>query len=263
MPMYFEEMPVRCGETSATVSATRGGMVTGLKVRGRDLLYFDRATFEDPEKSVRGGIPILFPFAGRLDGDKFLPAGTTIKQHGFGRNKPWKILSRGEEHVALGLEPDDWTMGLYPYLFSARQTVQAVPHGIRIDLLIRNRGDKPMPVSPGWHPYFRCPSAYKPKITGDLPKLDPARLTPAAEFDFGLPVPSYAYANFRIPQTGHLQINMAPELKHLQFWSQPGKDFVCIEPFVGPNNTVNTDRRIDIPPGGDRTLWLRIELLPD
>jgi galactose mutarotase-like enzyme len=50
-------------------------------------------------------------------------------------------------------------------------------------------------------------------------------------------------------------------MRHLQFWSQPGKDFVCLEPFWGPNGTVNTERRLDLAPGAVRDLWMRIELL--
>jgi galactose mutarotase-like enzyme len=49
-------------------------------------------------------------------------------------------------------------------------------------------------------------------------------------------------------------------MRHLQFWSQPGKDFICIEPFTGPNNTINTDQRIDIAPGRAHTFWMKIEV---
>ena len=49
-------------------------------------------------------------------------------------------------------------------------------------------------------------------------------------------------------------------MRHLQLWSQPGRDFICLEPFYGPNNTVNTDRRHDVPPGQARDFWMRIEI---
>ena len=50
-------------------------------------------------------------------------------------------------------------------------------------------------------------------------------------------------------------------MRHMQFWSQPGKDFICLEPFYGPSNTINTDRRLDVPEGGVAELWMRIELV--
>ena len=56
------------------------------------------------------------------------------------------------------------------------------------------------------------------------------------------------------------RLTFSPALRHLQFWSQPGKDFVCLEPFRGPNDTVNTERRLEVAPGQACDLWLRIEL---
>ena len=85
---------------TAQIVPARGGIVTALAVGGRDLLFLDRATLEDPAKNVRGGIPILFPFAGKLEDERFLPAGTRMKQHGFGRNKPWAVRAQSAEPCA-------------------------------------------------------------------------------------------------------------------------------------------------------------------
>jgi galactose mutarotase-like enzyme len=78
------------GETLVELVPARGALVTRLAVAGVELLYLDRATLADPSKNVRGGIPILFPFAGRLEGDRFTavrPGGAPKikKQHGFCR----------------------------------------------------------------------------------------------------------------------------------------------------------------------------------
>ena len=39
----------------------RGGLVTEWLCNGREVLYFDQERFADPAKSIRGGIPVLFP----------------------------------------------------------------------------------------------------------------------------------------------------------------------------------------------------------
>jgi galactose mutarotase-like enzyme len=49
-------------------------------------------------------------------------------------------------------------------------------------------------------------------------------------------------------------------MRHLQCWSQPGKPFVCLEPFFGPAGTVNTEARAWVPARSARTFWMRIEL---
>ena len=72
----------------------RGGIATALAIDGRDVLFMDQATLADPAKNVRGGIPVLFPSPGKLDGDRWARGGASgaMKQHGFARNLPWRVL---------------------------------------------------------------------------------------------------------------------------------------------------------------------------
>ena len=42
----------------------RGGLITEWRCKGKEILYFDQERFLDKDKSVRGGIPILFPICG-------------------------------------------------------------------------------------------------------------------------------------------------------------------------------------------------------
>jgi len=248
---------------TAQIAPGRGGLVSGLAVGGSEVLYLDRATLEDPTRNVRGGIPILFPFAGKLEDERFLPAGTRMKQHGFGRNKPWEVRTQSADALRLSLVQDDETRGQYPYDFGVEYGVQLLPRGLQVELLVHNRGPKPLPLSPGWHPYFRCPAARKAEVTGDVPGLRPdEQFSDAREFDFGLEAPANGRARFDLPGLGGLRLSFSPAMRHLQFWSQPGRDFVCLEPFYGPNDTVNTDRRMDIPSGQARDFWMRIEREP-
>src|SRR6185295_326848 len=102
--MPFEELQISSGGTSARIAPDRGALVTGLNINGVEALYLDRATFDDATKNVRGGIPVLFPYAGKLDNETFLAAGTKMKQHGFGRNKAWRVIESksGGVRVVLG-----------------------------------------------------------------------------------------------------------------------------------------------------------------
>jgi galactose mutarotase-like enzyme len=47
----------------------RGGIVTEWRCGDREVLYFDQERYADPTKSIRGGIPVLFPICGNLPGD--------------------------------------------------------------------------------------------------------------------------------------------------------------------------------------------------
>lgn len=258
--MGFEEITISSAGVSATVSPARGALVSGLKVNGKDVLYLDRASFDDPASNVRGGIPVLFPYAGKLVDEVFVHAKTKMKQHGFGRNKAWAVTNKTADSLSVTLKPDADTKAQYPYEFLAEQTCTVLPRGLQVDLLIVNNGDKPLPVSPGWHPYFCCDGKSKNKVTGDPEGLTTDKFTNDAVFDFGIVAPNTGRGTFNVPGLGKLSLKFTPVMRHLQFWSQPGKDFICIEPFFGPNNTVNTDKRYDIPPGQARVFWMRIEV---
>lgn len=259
--MGFETHAISHGNVTAEIVPARGAIVTGLRVGAQEVLYLDRGTLEDPAKNVRGGIPVLIPYAGKLVDELFLPAGTKMKQHGFGRNKVWDVTEKSASQIRVALRQDDETRAQYPFPFSAEQSVSILPRGLLVEMMIANLGDRPLPVSPGWHPYFVCTGAKKGEVSGDVPGLSSDRFGNDKEFDFGLPAPVLGRANFSVPGLGKLLLSFSPEMRHMQFWSQPGKDFICLEPFTGPNNTVNTDKRIDIPAGQARAFWLRIELL--
>jgi len=64
----------------------RGGLITNWVSDGKEILYFDEKRFIDKTKSVRGGIPILFPICGNLDalnsvfGEDYLQLNNMVSQ---------------------------------------------------------------------------------------------------------------------------------------------------------------------------------------
>ena len=258
--IHFEEVTINYGEVQATIAPSRGALVSRLQIGDKQVLYLDRATFEDPSKNVRGGIPVLFPYAGKLQNGTLKISGTQMGQHGFGRNRAWEVRERKLWRVRLALMSEESDQAVYPFHFCAEQTCTILPCGLEVELCILNNGKQPMPVSPGWHPYFNCSGSEKGKVQSTVPGVDHSQFSNEREFDFGVVAPPNGRANFRIPQLGSVSLSFSPEMRHLQFWSQPGKNFICVEPFTGPNNTINTDRRIDILPGQARTFWMKIEL---
>jgi len=258
--MQLEVVTLKHGAVVAQIVPARGALVTSIVVAGRELLFLDRATLEDPDKNVRGGIPVLFPFAGKLVGERFLPAGTTMKQHGFGRNRPWSIAERRDERLRLALVQDAGTRAQYPYEYQVEHLLTLLPRGLQLELRIRSTGAQALPLSPGWHPYFACPAALKDQVRGSVAGFTADRLGDQHEFDFGLPAPPDGRARFTLPGLSALRLDFSPEMRHLQFWSLPGRDFICLEPFYGPNDTVNGARRLEVAPGQTHTLWMKIEL---
>ena len=256
----MEMLTLHFGEVACEIAPDRGALVTSLSVASKKLLFLDRSTLEDRKKSVRGGIPILFPFACALDQDTLVATGTRIRKHGFGRDKAWSVEERREGFARLSLLQDAETRDCYPFDYDLDLGVWLLPQGMHMELSMRNRGTRPLPVAPGFHPYFPCPAGSKSRVSGNVPGLAEGSLEDDREFDFGLLPPQDGRTLFSLPGLPSLRLSFSPEMRHIHFWSQVGRDFVCIEPFVGPPNAINTEGRLDVPPGRAKVLFLRIEL---
>ena len=70
----------------------RGGVITNWVSDSNEILYFDEKRFMDKTKSIRGGIPILFPICGNLNTSSsvFGNGYLQLPQHGFARDLQWQ-----------------------------------------------------------------------------------------------------------------------------------------------------------------------------
>src|SRR4051812_14284875 len=144
-------------ETSVTIAPSRGALTTSFRVRGRELLYLDRATFDDPQQNVRGGIPVLFPSPGKLDGDAWNYAGRqgAMKQHGFARTQSWTVIERRADSALLSLESNEQTLAQFPWKFRARLRFVVSQARLRLTMKIDNLSEAVLPFGLGYHPYFQ------------------------------------------------------------------------------------------------------------
>ncbi len=240
------------GEVLAEVAPARGALVTRLRVGDREVLYLDRATLDDPSKNVRGGVPLLFPFAGKLADDTLTLTGTKMKQHGFARDRAWTVSESEPTRVRMTLRADEATQAQYPFDFVLHHEVRVVPRGLQLALTVV-AGDDDLPVAPGWHPYFALAREDKLRVAGD--GVTASQCYDDREFDFGLVAPLDGRSRFERPS---ILLEASPDMRHLHFWSLPEKPFLCIEPFYGPMGTLNTDARGWVKAGTARTFWMRM-----
>src|ERR1043166_1101057 len=97
------------GDVVVEIEPERGGLVTRFDVGTRRVLFMDDATLRDPTKNVRGGVPVLFPTPGKLANDSWSYGGRagSLKQHGFARNLPWRVVDAGNTTATLALASSD------------------------------------------------------------------------------------------------------------------------------------------------------------
>ncbi|HEY4308839.1 MAG TPA: aldose 1-epimerase [Pirellulales bacterium] len=125
-------------------------------------------------KGSHSGIPILFPFPGRLRGTSFtfegrsfpLEAGDGIGNtiHGFVIDRPWRLVEQtGTMAVGEFQASTDGPeiLAHWPADFRIAVVYELVGHALTSEVRIENTGDAPLPFGFGTHPYFRVPLGAK------------------------------------------------------------------------------------------------------
>lgn len=119
---------------------------------GNSKIYCSPTAVLDGSKAIRGGIPICFPQFGKL--------GPLKKQHGFARNKMWKLdrdwVDEGLAKVRFVLEDDEETRkSEFGYKFRVEYCVTLENDGsVNIDLVVKNKDSKMFSCTSALHAYF-------------------------------------------------------------------------------------------------------------
>ena len=139
-------------------------------------------------KPSQSGIPILFPFAGRLRGSHLTYHGETYPLgsddgrgnaiHGFVLDRPWRIVEHAPQRLVGEFQASRDEPGLlrrWPADFRLTVAYELAANALSCGITVFHSGDGPLPFGLGLHPYFRLPW-----VGGSA---DDCRLTvPAAEY---------------------------------------------------------------------------------
>ena len=244
----------------------RGGLVSSWISAGRERLYFDTTRFSDPKKSVRGGIPVLFPICGNLPGSRLdLPQGSyLLSQHGFARDLPWQWQDLSDRSgIRLVLESNPQTLAAFPFSFLLSLDYRLEPSALEILATVEHRLDSSgvMPFSLGLHPYFAVSSLQAVSLDG-LPErcLDHHQMAPASTPDQLAQLPQGV--DFLAEPTGDsvrlvdagsgqvISLELTDPLDLAVGWTEPPRSMVCLEPWTAPRGSLATgDRRLELEPG--------------
>jgi aldose 1-epimerase len=137
------------------------------------------------------GIPLMFPFAGRIRGTSFrfesqsfpLEAGDGQGNaiHGFVIGRPWRVTHQAGDRVTGQFQASRDDVSLlkhWPADFRITADYQLVGNALVSEFLIENPDTKPLPFGFGTHGYFRVP-------LGGTSGPD-CRVTVPVEFDWEL-----------------------------------------------------------------------------
>lgn len=264
------------GTTRATVLPQRGALVTHFSVEGEELLFLDPTTLADPAKSVRGGIPVLFPIAGKLKDDRFTTDGRSffLPQHGFARKKAWSVREQGEDFVSLKLSSSEETLKHFPWKFSCTFDIRLSPRTLLLSWTTKNLDAQPLPLHLGFHPYFYVPQAVKAEAFVETQASRAFDNTKAETVPFvGLPLTqrevdlhlldhgSTKTVLHRGASLKPVKLSWSDAFNTLVVWTLVGRDFVCVEPWTGRGDALNRGEVLPlIAPGEMRTVSFQMGL---
>ena len=138
----------------------------------REMLWA-HAEFERGDKRPSGsGVPLLFPFPGRIGGAKFTFQGREYQLepgdafgnaiHGFVHKRPWRVVEQSASRVVGEFQAsvdDRSILERWPTDFRIRVTYEVRGRELVSDIRYENTGDGPLPCGFGTHTYFRLPLA--------------------------------------------------------------------------------------------------------
>ncbi|RDH84979.1 MAG: D-hexose-6-phosphate mutarotase [endosymbiont of Galathealinum brachiosum] len=155
-------------EQASALISCQGAHVLSWRPDGQEeVIWVSREARYAKGQSVRGGIPICWPWFGAHSENTSFPA------HGFARTVLWEIteacqLDSGETQISFILNTsqlDDTTRKTWPESTSALY-VLTIGHSLKLELITQNNGVKAICVGEALHTYFNVGDVSKTSVTG-------------------------------------------------------------------------------------------------
>ncbi len=142
---------------SALISLQGAHLLSWIPKGEEEVIWLSEDASFAPGKSVRGGIPVCWPWFGQYDSVREI--NVDYPAHGFARTTNWQILSTealddGCTRISFTMQPQSATQAMWP----AEATVQLqLTIGIKLEmeLITHNNGSKTITIGQALHTYFK------------------------------------------------------------------------------------------------------------
>lgn len=123
-----------------------------------EMLWMSSQSFYDAKIPFRGGVPLCWPWFGRIN----QPA------HGFARTSEWRLVEHKESEqgviICLGLTDNEQTRAIWPHAFSLKLFVE-VGERLKISLEITNTDSQAWQWSGALHTYLNLSHIDQASVT--------------------------------------------------------------------------------------------------
>ena len=186
-------------ELEASFAPSAGMVGCSLRHRGEELLGQRGGLARYAQNGSSMGIPLLHPWANRLDGLRYTAAQRTVDLdpdsmplrqdpnglpiHGLATASPhWEVTAHEADdsgaRIAARLDwaAHDELMAGFPFPHVLEADARLSGRTLTVQTTLRATGKVPVPVSFGYHPYIRLPGVARAEWEVDLPLRRRARL---------------------------------------------------------------------------------------
>ena len=248
-------------EKISVVISTMGAELKSVVKDGKELLW------EGNPDVWAGQAPILFPICGGLKDGKFIFEGKeyTLPKHGYARMSEFEIESAERESATFVLRSDEESKKHYPFDYEFRVIYTLIDNKIKVDYSVKNVGSGDMYYSVGAHEAYACPEGieeyslvfdkeedFKCNILhGNLLGFDTYSVGKGRElelkYDFFakdaltfLHLESRGVDLLHRPSGNKLRVEF-DDSDYLFVWTKPNANYICIEPWCGVPDFVDSD----------------------
>jgi len=160
----FITLNVTTAFSTATVALQGAHVMTWQPKGQKPVIWLSKAAKFAPGKSIRGGVPLCWPWFGAHATDATYPG------HGFARTIPWALLDARklpDGRVRLEFEPvmNDAARAQWPHATTARNSI-TIGQELVIGLSTRNDGKAPLQLGQALHTYFEIGDIGQTSIAG-------------------------------------------------------------------------------------------------
>jgi aldose 1-epimerase len=288
---------LRSGGLRAVFLPGRGMLGASLQHRGEELLgrVEDMASFAQSGRTC--GIPLLHPWANRLGAMRYRAAGKEVlldrvtsighddkglPMHGVPWPRlAWQVLDEDGSTLNARL---DWTseeqLAVFPFPHRAEMNIALRFDTLSVETRLLADESSAVPVSFGFHPYFRLPGLPRAEWQIHLPAMSrlllDERNIPTGE---EAPVPAFdeklgdrafddgfvlldPHALFSIAGNGRcITVEFVEGYRYAQVFAPRDKDYIAIEPMTAPANALVSGRGLRlVEPGGSFRATFRVNV---
>lgn len=206
---------------------TLGGRVLSCRVGGEELLWQGGAATREGGPWVHGGIPLAWPWFGRIgSGDDDI--------HGYAWKSEFRVVERMADKVLLSLETESASL----------KYEIALSDGLSLCVETTNKSGFPFPMGVAFHPYFRVGERDSVSVEGiyDIPVLVTNAVDRGVKFGAAVPQKTYRIHDAALNRTILIE---ADNSTGVNLWNPgfekncpgiiPGDEwrrFVAVEPYA-------------------------------